>query len=121
MPSSPYPNPTGRKLVPPRALTYLRAQVRPPLLLKYLVQVGPAQNHQDTGTKEHLGTGSFLFLSVLGADPVPQLSIPKFYLERAGLPEGLTLRLTVGTSHSQREQDQLTPGITRWREARSRT
>ena len=38
-------------------------QVRPPLLLKFLAQEGPTQSHQDTGTKEQPGTGSFWFLS----------------------------------------------------------
>ena len=56
-----------------------------------------------------------------GADPVPQLSIPKFLPERTGLPGVLTHRLAGGTSHSQRQQDQLTPEITRWQEASIRT
>jgi hypothetical protein len=55
-----------------------------------------------------------------GTDPVPQLSIPKFLLERPGIPGVLPHRLAGGTSHSQR-QDQLTPEITRWHEARART
>jgi hypothetical protein len=41
--------------------THLWAQVRPQLLLKFLAQEGPTQNHQDTGTKKQLGTGSFWF------------------------------------------------------------
>ena len=48
-----------------------------------------------------------------GADPVTQLSIPRYYWERAVLPGVLTHRLTGGTSHNQRQQDQLTPEITR--------
>jgi hypothetical protein len=52
---------------------------------------------------------------------VPQLSITKFLLERTGLPEILTHRLAGKTSNSQREQDQLTPEITRWQKARART
>jgi hypothetical protein len=51
----------------------------------------------------------------------PELSIPKFLLERTSLPGVLTQRLAGGTSHSQRQQDQLTPEITRWQEARART
>ena len=47
----------------PGVLTHLWAQVRPPLLLKFLAQEGPTQSHQDTGTKEQPGTGSFWFLS----------------------------------------------------------
>ena len=39
------------------------------------------------------------------AGPEPQLSIPKFLLERTGLPGGLTQRLVGQTSHSQRQQD----------------
>jgi hypothetical protein len=44
---------------------------------------------------------------------VPQLSIPKFLLERTGLPGVLTHRLAGEKSHSQRQQDQLTLEITR--------
>jgi hypothetical protein len=47
-----------------------------------------------------------------GANSVLQLSIPKFLLETTGLPGVLTYRLAGGTSHSQRQQDQLTPEIT---------
>ena len=47
-----------------RTLTHLWVKVRSPLLLKVLAQEGPAWGHQDTGTKERLGTGSFQFLSV---------------------------------------------------------
>jgi hypothetical protein len=57
----------------------------------------------------------------LGADPVPQLSISKFLLERTGLQGVLTHSFVGGTSHSQRQQDQLTPEITRWQKARART
>jgi hypothetical protein len=49
-----------------------------------------------------------------GADPVPMLSITKFYLDRTGLSGVLTYRLVGGTSHSQRQQDKLTLQITRW-------
>jgi chromosome segregation ATPase len=52
---------------------------------------------------------------------VPQLSIPKFLPERTGLPGVLTHRLTGGTNHSQRQQDQLTPEITRWQKANAKT
>jgi len=47
----------------------LRAQVRPPLLLRGTL------SHQDTGTKEQSGVRSFQLPSVPRA--VPQLSIPK--------------------------------------------
>ena len=43
----------------PGVPTHLRARVRPPLLFKFLAQEGPSQSHQDTGTKDQLGTGSF--------------------------------------------------------------
>ena len=52
------------------------------------------------------------------ANPVPQLSIPKFLQERTGLPELLIHRLGGGKSHSKRQQDQLTPEITKWQEAK---
>ena len=55
------------------------------------------------------------------ADLVPQLSIPKFLLERTGLPGVLTYRLAGQTSHNQRQLDQLRPEITSWQKARSRT
>jgi hypothetical protein len=45
---------------------------------------------------------------------VPQLSIPKFLAEKTSIPEVLTHRLARWISHSQRQQDQLTPEITRW-------
>ena len=64
-------------------LTYLGAQVRSPLLLKFLALEGPAWGPQNTGTEEQPGTGSVCFPFVPGADPVPQLS-----LLRAGLSQG---------------------------------
>jgi hypothetical protein len=65
--------------------------------------------------------GSFQFLSAPGADPVPQLSIPKFLPKRTGLPGVLTHRLAGGTSHNQRQQNQLIPQIIRKQKARART
>jgi hypothetical protein len=47
----------------PRGLTHLRAHMRPPLLIKFLVQEGPTQSHQGTGTKERTRKGSFRVLS----------------------------------------------------------
>ena len=38
-----------------RVLTHLRAQVRPPLLLKFLAQVGPTQIYQDPETRKSQG------------------------------------------------------------------
>lgn len=61
-----------------------------------------------------------------GADPVPQLSVPQSCPRRACLQGVLTHmrpqahRLTEETSSSQREQDQITPEITSWQEARAR-
>lgn len=55
------------------------------------------------------------------ADTVPRLSIPNVLLERTGLPGVLTGKLAGRTSHSQRQQNQLTPEISRWWEARART
>jgi hypothetical protein len=57
----------------------------------------------------------------LRADPAPHLSIPKFLQETTGLPGVLTHRLVRGTSHSQRQQNHLTPEITRQKKARART
>ena len=39
-----------------RVLTHLIAQVRTPLLLKFLAQEGPTQIHQDPGNKKKPGT-----------------------------------------------------------------
>lgn len=50
--------------------------------------------------------------SAPGADPVPQLSIPKSLGERPDLPGVLTQ--IYRRDKSQRQQDQLTPQITRW-------
>lgn len=52
--------------------------------------------------------------SAAGADPVPELFVPRSYRETAGLPGVLTHRLRGGPSHCHRQQDQLTPEITRW-------
>jgi hypothetical protein len=82
---------------------------------------GTTQSHQDTGNNEQQGTGYFKFPSAPQNWPCATASIPKFFLERTGLPRVVTHRLAGGTSHSQRQQDQLTPQITRWREARART
>ena len=55
------------------------------------------------------------------AETVPQLSIPKFLLERIGLPRLWIPRLAGGTSHIQGQQDQLTPEIKRWQKTSTRT
>ena len=58
-----------------------------------------------------------------GAKAVPQPSLYRFHQERADLPRVLTesYRPTGGTRSSQRQQDQLTPEITRWQKASTRT
>ena len=43
--------------------THLWTQVRPPFLFKLLAQEGPAKRHQETGTKEQLGSRTFCFPS----------------------------------------------------------
>ena len=82
--------------------------------------LGPRGTHPEPSGHRNQGTGRDSFYLHLRADPVPQLSIPKFLPERTGLPGVLTHRLTGGTNHSQRQQDQLTPEITRCWEARAR-
>jgi hypothetical protein len=57
----------------------------------------------------HLGQEVILCYS----SPYPNAS------ERAGLPGVLRHRLVGGTSHSQGQQDQLTPEIARWPKARA--
>ena len=73
---------------------------------------------EPSGHRNSRGQDPSGFCLLPGADPVPQLSIPQFLPERASLPGVLTHRLAGGTSHSQRQQDQLKPEMTRWQEAR---
>lgn len=87
-------------------LTHLRAQERPLLLLKFLTQEGPAQRHKEKATKEQLETGSYCFCLHPRADPVPQISIPKFLQEKIVLAGVLTHRVAGQTSDSQTQQDQ---------------
>lgn len=82
-------------------LTFLRAQVKPLLLLTFLSQEEPSWSLQDTGTENQLVTGCFWFLFVLGANPVTQFSVPKYPWKRSGLPVVLTYRLTGGSNHCQ--------------------
>ena len=47
----------------PKVLIHLIAQIRPPILLKFMAQEGNAQSHQDTETKEWPWTRTFQFPS----------------------------------------------------------
>jgi len=47
---------------------------------------GPTWSPQDPGAEEQSGTESFQFPSASGADPVPQLLVPRSHRERDGLP-----------------------------------
>ena len=76
---------------------------------------------QDKRTEEHPGIRSIQLPSVSGVDSMTQHSIPKYHWERADHPEVLRNMLVAETSHSQRQQDHLSPEITRWQEARART
>jgi hypothetical protein len=89
--------------------THLQAEVRPPLLFKFLAQEGSSQNHQDTVTKEQLGTGSFWSLHPR-VDPVPNLFILKFLPERTGLSGVLTHRLAGGTRPANTRGNQMAKG-----------
>ena len=75
--------------------------------------------HRNQGTAGDRIPSSFSLHPV--ADLVPQLYILKFLEEKTGLPGTLKHRLEGETDHSQRQQDQLTPEITRWLEGRART
>ena len=55
------------------------------------------------------------------ANPVPQLSISKFLPEKTGVSGVLIYRLAGQISHSQRQQNQLTPEINKWQKAKART
>ena len=102
-----------------RVQIYLKAQVRPPLLGKYLDKE-TLQSHERKGSKQLPRTGSFQFLCPR-ADPVTQLPVHKLYLERTGHPGVLTHRLVGVTNHDQRQQDQLKPQITTLQETSTRT
>jgi hypothetical protein len=56
--SARYSNTVGRQLAY-QECQHLSAQIRPPLLLKFLVQEGSAQSHQDTRTEDQPETESF--------------------------------------------------------------
>ena len=66
---------------------------------------------------EQLGQDASGLSSACRAWAVAEPSVQKFHQERAGLPGVLTqaYRPTGGTSSSQRQQEHLTPEITRWR------
>ena len=83
-----------------RVLTHLIAQVRTPLLLKFLAQEGPTQIHQDPGNKEKPGMDTIHPVCFFFFFCVTELCIPKFVLERTGLLGELIYKLTEGTSHS---------------------
>jgi hypothetical protein len=68
-----------------------------------------------------LGQDTSTFQLHPGADTLPKLSIPKFLQERTGLSGVLKHGLARKKSHSQRQQDQLSPEITRCRAARAKT
>ena len=51
----------------PEVPVHLGVQIR--LLFKFLAQEGPTLSHQDTGTKEHLGTEFFWFWSASQSRP----------------------------------------------------
>ena len=104
----------------PGVPTHLWAQLRPSLLFKFLVEEGPSQSHQDTGTKDQLGTGSFWFVSAPQSWPCTTALHTQIPPGENWSPRILTHRLEGWTRYSQRQQDQLTPEITRWRKASTR-
>ena len=73
-------------------------------------------------TREFLGQGATGLYLQPGGEAVPQPSVHWSCQEGAGLPGVLTqaYRLTGGTSSSQRQQEHLTPKITRWQKANTR-
>jgi hypothetical protein len=70
------------------------------LLLKFLAQEEPLRIIRTWEPRNSWGQAPSGFCLLPRTDPVPQLSIPKFILERTSLPGVLTLRLAGGTSHS---------------------
>ena len=75
--------------------------------------------HRNSGVA---GTGFSKSPSAPRPSAVPEPNEYKFYHERAGLPLGLTqaYRPTGGTSSRERQQEHLTPKITRWQKANTR-
>jgi hypothetical protein len=78
---------------------------------------------QGTATVQQLGKDPFGCHLHLGAEAVPQTYVHRLHWERDGLPGVLTqaYRPTGRTSSSQRQQDHLTPEVTRWQKASART
>jgi hypothetical protein len=85
----------------PGVQTHLWAQVRPPLMLRG-IHLEPSGHRNQWAAWD-------------------RLEIPRSCWERAGLLGVLKHRLAGGTGRSQRQQDQLTPEITRWQEVRAGT
>ena len=129
-------------------LSHLSSQVRPPLLIEYLAQEGPPGANRAQEWRSRWEQDPSRLHPCSGGNPVPQLSVPKSHQEKAGHPGVLTWnhsspyqilpgesalqkllkhiwslvhRLTGGTSPSQRQQDKLTPVISRCQEARGST
>jgi hypothetical protein len=116
--SASYPGSAGRAGLP-GVPTYL-AQVRPLLLFKFLAQKDPPRTIRKQEPRITWEQNPSGFCLNPRADPVPQLSISKFLLERTVLPGVVTRKLSGHTSHSQRQQDQLTLELTRWWKANAR-
>ena len=89
-----------------------------------------SNNCLEQGSEEHTrrrnsveaGTGSFQSSSAPRDWAVPEPSVQNFCQERTGLPGVLiqAYRPTKGTSSIERQQDNLTPEITRWWKANTR-
>ena len=99
-----------------------KTQVRSSFSVWWLTKVGPlrrTQASQASEQLEHVPTGLHLHS---GGGAVPKFSMHWSSQERAGLPGALTqaYRLTGGTRVGQRQQEQLTPEITRWWKANAR-
>ena len=97
----------------PGMLTYLGAHVRPPVPSDFWHKRDPLRAIRTQEPRNSRGQDLSSFCLCSGTDPVIKLSIPKFLLEITGLPIVLTWRLAGRTSHSQRQQDQLIPEISR--------
>ena len=80
------------------------------------MKAGLLRRGQATEATELLGQGPTGLHLQPGGGAVPQPSVHWSCQERAGLPGVLTqaYRPTGGTSSSQRQQEHLTPEITRW-------
>ena len=105
----------------PGRLLLLGLELRFPFSFQYLSRAGLARSAQGTGIAEQLGCDPLSLHLHLWPGAIPQAAVHRSHQKREGLLGVLTraYRSIVGTSSTQRQQDQLTLEITKWLKARS--